>query len=88
MAAHMALRGLEPGCGRCRPRSKLYYARERDDCRRASRLCCEQLHDPRARGRTITPLTVRVTDGRADRSATWPESQKFHAEIVAMFRCR
>ena len=86
MAAHMALRGLEPSAADVAHvlEASTMIVRAtvvggRPDCAVNSYMMLDQ------GGRTITPLTVRA-DGRADRSATWPESQKFHAKIVAMFR--
>ena len=35
-------------------------------------------------GKTIKPATVRF-DGRADRSAAWPDSPRFKAKVVASF---
>lgn len=86
MAAHMALRGLEPSAAdvahTIEAATMLVSATivgERPDFAVNSYMTLNQ------GGRTITPLTVRA-DGRADRSAMWPESQKFQAKIVAMFR--
>ncbi|MBS0150481.1 MAG: hypothetical protein JSR31_06025 [Nitrospira sp.] len=86
LAAHMELRGLEPSA------TELTHVIEastmlvgatlvgaRQDFAVNSYMILEQ------GGRTIKPFTVRA-DGRADRSATWPESQEFHAKIVATFR--
>lgn len=86
MATHMALRGLEPSttdvAHTIEASTMLVSATivgERPEFAVNSYMILER------GGRTITPLTVRA-DGRADRSTTWPDSQKFHAKIVAMFR--
>lgn len=86
LAAHMALRGLEPSTADVahviEASSMLVSAMivgERPDFAVNSYMVLDQ------EGRTIKPLTVRA-DGQADRWATWPEPQKFHAKIVATFR--
>ncbi|OQW40980.1 MAG: hypothetical protein A4C66_10400 [Nitrospira sp. HN-bin3] len=86
LAAHMALRGLEPSAADVahviEASSMLVGATivgERPDFAVNSYLVLDQ------GGRTIKPLTVRA-DGQAERRATWPEAQKFHAKIVATFR--
>ncbi len=35
-------------------------------------------------GKTIKPVTVRF-DGRANRSAAWPDPPRFKAKVVALF---
>ncbi len=86
LAAHMALRGLEPSeadvAHVIEASTMLVSATivgERPDFAMNSYMILDQ------GGRTIKPLTIRA-DGQADRRATWPESQKFHAKIVATFR--
>jgi hypothetical protein len=86
MAAHMALRGLEPSAADVaqviEASTMVVNATivgEQPDFAVNSYLILDQ------GGRTIKPLTVRA-DGQADRSATRAESQKFYAKIVATFR--
>jgi hypothetical protein len=86
MAAHMALRGLEPS-----PADVAHVieaptmlvsvtiAGESQDFAVNSYMILEQ------GGRAIKPLTVRA-DGQADRRTTWPQSPKFQAKVVASFR--
>lgn len=86
LAAHMALRGLEPSTADVahviEASTMLVGATivgERPDFAVNSYMVLDQ------EGRTIKPLTVRA-DSQAERRATWPESQKFLAKIVATFR--
>jgi len=85
LAAHMALRGLDPGP------SDIAQATEAltmlvsivifgnvPSFAVNSYMVFDQ------RGKTIKPVTVRF-DGRADRSAGWPEPPRFKAKVVAFF---
>ena len=86
MATHMALRGLEPSA------ADVAHVIEAPTMLVSATIVGESpgfavnsymILDQG--GRAIKPLTVRV-DGQADRRATWPESPKFQAKVVATFR--
>ncbi len=86
LAAHMALRGLEPSAADVahviEASTMLVSATivgERPDFA----VNCYMVLDQG--GRTIKPLTLRA-DGQANRRTTSPESEKLYAKIVATFR--
>ena len=86
LAAHMALRGLEPSA------ADVAYMIEAPTMLVSATIVGESQGFAMNSymvldqgGRMIKPITVRA-DGLADPHATWPESQKFQAKIVAMFR--
>jgi len=85
LAAHMALRGLEPSAADIAHVTEastmlvtaIIYG-DSPSLGVQSYLALDQ------GGRVIKPVTVR-TDGQARRNKTWPESPKFHAKVVAAF---
>lgn len=86
LAAHMALRGLEPSATDVthviEAPAMLVSATivgESQGFAMNSYMVLDQ------GGRVIKPTTVRA-DGLADRHAMWPKSPKFQAKIVATFR--
>lgn len=86
LAAHMALRGLEPSAADVthviEAPTMLVSATivgETPGFAMNSYMTLDQ------GGRAIKPLTVRA-DGRADPRAMWPDSPKFQAKVVASFR--
>ena len=85
MAAHMALRGLEPSAADIAqvteaPTMLVSAVILGDSPSFAvnSYMVLDQ------EGRAVKPVTVRV-DGQAGRSAVWPQSPKFQAKVVASF---
>jgi hypothetical protein len=85
MATHMALRGLDPSEGDIaqvlQTSSMLVSAvifGHSPVFAKDSYMVLEQ------GGKTIKPVTVRF-DGRADRSAAWPDAPRFKAKVVASF---
>lgn len=86
LATHMALRGLEPSA------ADIAYLTEA-----STMLVTVSIYGESPSfgvnsylafdqgGRVIKPVTVRA-DGQARRNKTWPESPKFHAKVVAVFR--
>ena len=86
LAAHMALRGLEPSA------ADIAHVIEAPTMLISATIVGESSSFAvnsymilNQGGATIKPITVRV-DGQADRHAEWPESKKFRAKIVATFR--
>ncbi len=86
LAAHMALRGLEPSAddiAQVIEASTMLVSATIVGERPDFAVNCYMVLDQG--GRTIKPLTLRA-DGQANRRTTSPESEKFHAKIVATFR--
>ena len=88
LAAHMALRGLEPSAADIAqvtetPTMLVSTVILGDSPSFAvnSYIVLDQ------GGRIVKPATVRV-DGQAGRSSVWPNSPKFRAKVVATFRYR
>jgi hypothetical protein len=88
LAAHMALRGLEPSAADIAqvtetPTMLVSTVILGDSPSFAvnSYMVLDQ------GGRIVKPATVRV-DGQAGRSSVWPNSPKFRAKVVATFRYR
>lgn len=85
MATHMALRGLEPSDGdiaQVLQASGMLISTvifgNTPVFAKDSYMVLDQ------GGKTIKPVTVRF-DGRADRSAAWPDAPRFKAKVVASF---
>lgn len=85
MATHMALRGLQPGEtdiaqvleGTTMLVSATIFGN-------APNFAVDSYMVLDQAGKTIKPVTVRF-DGRANRSAAWPEPPRFKAKVVASF---
>jgi hypothetical protein len=85
MAAHMALRGLQPSEadvtqvleGKSMLINTVIFG-NKPDFAVASYMVLTQ------GGKAIKPVTVRF-DAQADRSVVWPESPKFKAKVIASF---
>jgi hypothetical protein len=85
MAAHMALRGLEPNAADITqvlesPTMLVSTVIFGD----APSFAVDSYMVLDQGGRTIKPVTVRF-DGQAERSAVWPEHPRFKAKVVASF---
>lgn len=85
MATHMALRGMQPGEadiaqvleGKTMLISATIFGN-------VPTFAVDSYMVLDQAGKTIKPVTVRF-DGRANRSAAWPESPRFKAKVVASF---
>jgi hypothetical protein len=85
MAAHMALRGLEPSEtdvaqvleGKTMLISTVIFGN-------APNIAVDSYMVLDQHGKTVKPVTVRF-DGQASRTAAWPESPRFRAKVVASF---
>jgi hypothetical protein len=85
MAAHMALRGLEPSgedIARVTEASMLQVSAVIFGDSPSFAVNSYMVLDQGSR--IIKPITVRV-DGQAGRTATWPDAPRFQAKVVASF---
>lgn len=85
LAAHMALRGLDPNesdithlLGNPTMLVSVMIFGDHPSFAEHSYMVVDQ------GSRVIKPMTVRA-DGQADRSVVWPESPRFQARVVALF---
>ncbi len=85
MAAHMALRGLEPSAAdiaqAIEAPTMLVSAVILGD---SPSFAVNSYMVLDQEGKVVKPVTVRV-DGQAGRSSAWPQSPKFQAKVVASF---